>query len=234
MPPPSENHGSLHVLLSKKTKIAEDIKRVGHEASSKGLELLDVKRETEKRGQHGGESSVTNGTGRTAWLLLLIQQPDGNTLKSVGGECFASRRVLQSCLPQGPAECPRRVRQGPRIYIFRQTSNNASLQPLPFGQGGGERRLRDSSAAHRNAKRGHHQRQTSSWCHQPWHCPFSDPAFPSPHPGADASSCPAPSQALPPQFLASEELSKEIRERVLLQSITQTSGGAKQGLGSKA
>ena len=75
---------------------------------------------------------MTNGTGRIAWLLLLIQQPDGNTLKSVGGECFASRRVLRSCLPQGPAESPQKVQQGPHIYIFRKTSSNASLQALPL------------------------------------------------------------------------------------------------------
>lgn len=156
---------------------------------------------------------MTNSTERTAWLLLLIQQPDGNMLKSVGGECFASGRVLQSCLPQGPAERPWKVWQGPRIYISRQTSNSAS-----FGQGWRRAEALRQPCCLQGCKEGSppapNQQllpQNQQLCHQPWHCPSSDPAFPSPQRGAGASSRPAPSQALPPQFLASEELSKEIR-----------------------
>lgn len=93
-------------------------------------------------GQCIGESTVTNGTGRIAWLLLPIEQPDGNTLKSVGGERFASRRVLRSCLPRGPAESPRKVQQGPRISIFsKNIQQRRPARSRASGRDGGELRL---------------------------------------------------------------------------------------------
>ena len=99
-----ENHGSFHTPFSpKRPKLLRTQREFDKKGAQSGWSYL-MQRETEKMGQCIGESTVTNGTGRIAWLLLLVQQPDGNTLKSVGGECFTSRRVLRTFIPQGPAE----------------------------------------------------------------------------------------------------------------------------------
>lgn len=75
---------------------------------------------------------MTNGTG-IAWMLLLIQQPDGNALKSGGGKRFASRIALRSSLSPMKAcgKSTEGVARATYLY-FREMSGNVNLQALPL------------------------------------------------------------------------------------------------------
>lgn len=128
-------------LSPKRTKLVRTQRKFDMKRAQQGWSCLMSKRNG-KDGPVQSRKHSDKWHRRIAWLLLLIQQPDGNTLKSVGGECFTSRRVLRSCLPRGPAESPWKVQQGPCISIFRKTSSNSNLQALPASvRDGGELRL---------------------------------------------------------------------------------------------
>lgn len=92
--------------------------------------------------QYAGKSTVTNGMGTVARLFPPIQQPDDNMLRSVGGECFTSGRVLRSCLPQGYAERPLKVPARAKYSYFQENIQHCQPAGSPAaGQGGGELRL---------------------------------------------------------------------------------------------
>jgi len=63
---------------------------------------------------------VTNGMGMIAWLFFLVREQ--HIESSIGGELFASERGLWSCLPQGPAESPLKIKTD--SYLWNVVENS--------------------------------------------------------------------------------------------------------------